>query len=385
MKILENIFSIKNIETKKVITILGIKIKFKNKYKILQMQNEELKNKLNNLDNHFKVKTENIEKLISTSNKKTIEYLICKLREHSYEKLLADYKYNGYSDEILKEFENLARSKYCWFVENNNLWLLYMQVMIENNRTDELESTSKKYMHFHNIKDIENYPVVANYFHKQGYTNELIEKSSKIFEKLKTSKGKFAELIKDKSIAVVGNGPSEVGKGHGEEIDKHDIVIRFNEFHIEGDFAKDYGIKTDVWVNYSANKDFSKFNKDIDCKLFLWTFDSLYFRENIALFNLFSVIDKEWDYFGIDTAKEIWNKYQFYYAPTTGFYLIIYLLALRKSFENIDFYGYKFLENQDSPNLHYYDNKTLDSLNYHNIGAESIFLKSLIEEMKNEQ
>lgn len=384
MKFLEKIFSVKNMETKKVVTILGIKIKFKNKYKILQMQNEELNDFLNNLKNDIKNKSENFEKHINTTNKETIEYLIRKLRDDNYERLLSDYKYNGFSDNLLENFESFARSKHCWFVENNNLWLLYMQVMIENNCTAEIENTLKKYMHFHNLKNVENFPVVANYFYKQGYTNELIEKSSKIYEKLKASEGKFAEFIKDKSIAVVGNGPSEIGKGHGQEIDNHDIIIRFNEFHTEGNYAKDYGTRTDVWVNYSANKNFSNFNKNFDCRLILWIFDSFYFRENIALENLFSVINKEWDSFGIDTSKEIWNKYNFYYAPTTGFYLIIHLLNLKGSFKNIDFYGYKFLEIQDSKNLHYYDNKTLNSLNYHNINAESVFFKSLFEEMKNE-
>ena len=110
----------------------------------------------------------------------------------------------------------------------------------------------------------------------------------------------------------------------------------------------------------------------------------MYFREDIALSNLLSVTNKEWDYFGIDTAKEIWNKYHFYYAPTTGFYLIIHLLKFKDLCKNIDFYGFKFLEIQNSENLHYYDKKTLDSLNYHNIDSESLFLKSLFEGIKNE-
>ncbi len=419
MKLLEKIFSIKNIDTKKVITILGIKIKFKNKYKILQLQNKELENKLKNLeietkkfenklknleietkefenkfDNDLNSKTkklendfetklqnnaENAEKLIKSTNKTTNEYLIKKLRENNYERLLADYKLCGFSQELLKEFETLARSKYCWLVENNNLWLLYMQVMIENDCTDELECTIKKYMHFHNLKGVENFPVVANHFYKQGYTNERIEKSSKIFEKLKASEGKFAELIKGKSIAVVGNGPVEVGKGHGQEIDNHDIVIRFNEFHTEGDYAKDYGSKTDVWVNYSANQDFCNFDKNIDCKLFLWIFDSLYFRRDIALENMFSVIDKEWDIYGIDTAKEIWNKYQFYHSPTTGFYLIMHLYNLRKTFENIDFYGFKFLETDNSSQLHYFaGDDSFEAHPWHNFDAEAEFLKHFI-------
>lgn len=48
------------------------------------------------------------------------------------------------------------------------------------------------------------------------------------------------------SIVVVGNAPSEVGRGRGPEIDAADTVIRFNDFRLDG-FERDYGTKTDLW------------------------------------------------------------------------------------------------------------------------------------------
>ena len=48
------------------------------------------------------------------------------------------------------------------------------------------------------------------------------------------------------SIAVVGNGPCQIGKKTGEEIDAHEYVYRFNNFKIEG-YEEDYGSKTTHW------------------------------------------------------------------------------------------------------------------------------------------
>ena len=50
------------------------------------------------------------------------------------------------------------------------------------------------------------------------------------------------EKLKDKRVAIVGNATSLLGKGQSEEIDAHDIVIRFNK----GFPSKDVGLNTDI-------------------------------------------------------------------------------------------------------------------------------------------
>ncbi|MBM3616938.1 MAG: hypothetical protein FJX23_00140 [Alphaproteobacteria bacterium] len=49
------------------------------------------------------------------------------------------------------------------------------------------------------------------------------------------------------NIALVGNSPCEVGKARGAEIDRHAVVIRFNNFAADSRFAADYGTKATVW------------------------------------------------------------------------------------------------------------------------------------------
>ena len=55
-------------------------------------------------------------------------------------------------------------------------------------------------------------------------------------------------------IAVVGNGPYELGKAHGDEIDACAHVFRFNNAAVNSSYARDYGTRTDCWVISPAYK-----------------------------------------------------------------------------------------------------------------------------------
>lgn len=65
--------------------------------------------------------------------------------------------------------------------------------------------------------------------------------------------GTFRRLVEAHadSICVVGNAPSEVGLGRGAAIDRHDLVIRFNNYSADPRHQADYGRKTDIWVRGS--------------------------------------------------------------------------------------------------------------------------------------
>jgi hypothetical protein len=58
----------------------------------------------------------------------------------------------------------------------------------------------------------------------------------------------FESHLRGRQLAIVGNAPSEVGLGRGEEIDSADLVIRFNNFSVANEHVADYGTRTDVWV-----------------------------------------------------------------------------------------------------------------------------------------
>jgi hypothetical protein len=59
------------------------------------------------------------------------------------------------------------------------------------------------------------------------------------------------DWFENKNVAVVGNAKSQLEKLQGEEIDSHEIVIRFNQNSAmwnKGQFKEYFGEKIDVWA-----------------------------------------------------------------------------------------------------------------------------------------
>ncbi len=64
----------------------------------------------------------------------------------------------------------------------------------------------------------------------------------------------FTDLLDEANgdIAIVGNGPQELGRGLGAQIDSHGMVVRFNTYSTAFPQSHDYGTKTDLWVRMPA-------------------------------------------------------------------------------------------------------------------------------------
>jgi glycosyltransferase involved in cell wall biosynthesis len=64
----------------------------------------------------------------------------------------------------------------------------------------------------------------------------------------------FESLIQGKTVAVIGNAKSLLNQKLGDEIDKHDIVIRFNRALQYPINKITHGSKTDIWVVWQAKE-----------------------------------------------------------------------------------------------------------------------------------
>lgn len=160
--------------------------------------------------------------------------------------------------------------------------------------------------------------------------------------------------FKDKSIIVVGNSPSLLSQKKGNEIDKFDIVIRFNRFETEN--LEEYtGIKTDIWVlNFKTLRLIEHgFENKAKKMLVQGTFEN-FDKEIKEYAKHLSKIQKIPNCFLVEknqlsVAK---TKNQTDYILTSGLNTIIILLEICKV-SKLYITGFDFLK--DKNNLHYYE------------------------------
>lgn len=69
-------------------------------------------------------------------------------------------------------------------------------------------------------------------------------------------------IVKNKSVAVVGNSQSLFNRNYGSIIDSHDIVIRFNKaapVFCDYDVSETHGTKFDLWMFWTIGAFYNRF------------------------------------------------------------------------------------------------------------------------------
>ena len=366
--IFEKIFSVTNSNCHKVVTILGMKFKFKNKYK-------ELKSEIGNLNQRLSEAYNIIhDRAIYKDEMQKMEFETANWVWRTY----------GPSDELFARLEYLAQSPYQWNVQDSKIWLVYISCLLEKGKKEQALNALVKYASKYQYKDIERYLLVAQFAYMNNLRNEEIDKANFVYQKLEENRKNnvLAKLLENKTIAIVGNGPSEIGKSNGKEIDSHDIVIRFNNYRTDG-FEADYGSKTDIWARGSGGNDV--IDRKQKYQLVTWEADYSHWR---VLYDYLDIMYRQ-----VKGGQLIYNfDYDCHLSlrnasgidfPTTGLVLIWYIYQKLGSLDNVDFYGFSFC--QDMPDryaTHYFNDRTKEEAimrsEVHRIDKEAEFLKRLI-------
>ncbi len=183
---------------------------------------------------------------------------------------------------------------------------------------------------------------IAAFAFECGCRSREINMAARVFKSVKATHASsaFADLVVGRTVAVVGNGPGEVGKGLGGEIDSHDIVVRFNSFMTEG-YEADYGTRTDIWSKASIDhivhervagvKSMVVHDRNLEC-------DSLkpgYIEAADDMLNRGLLVD----YYPLECREALAKAGC--KSPTTGFLMIETLR--RAAPRHIDAYGFSFL------------------------------------------
>lgn len=365
---LQRLFSVTNEGYHKIIMILGMKFKFRNKYK-------ELKSEIGNLNQRLSEAYNIIhERAIYKDEMQKMEFETANWVWRTY----------GPSDELFARLEYLAQSPYQWNVQDSKIWLVYISCLLEKGKKEQALNALVKYASRYQYKDIERYLLVAQFAYMNNLRNEEIDKANFVYQKLEENRKNnvLAKLLENKTIAIVGNGPSEIGKSKGKEIDSHDIVIRFNNYRTDG-FEADYGSKTDIWARGSGGNDV--IDRKQKYQLVTWEADYTHWR---VLYDYLDIMYRQ-----VKGGQLIYNfDYDCHLSlrnasgidfPTTGLVLIWDIYQKLGSLDNVDFYGFSFC--QDMPDryaTHYFNDRTKEEAimrsEVHKIDKEAEFLKRLV-------
>lgn len=205
--------------------------------------------------------------------------------------------------------------------------------------------------------------------------NKLIKKSFNILSNQNT----FESIIYQNSFAVVGNGPSEIGTKNGENIDKNNIVIRFNNYNINYPYFIDYGLKTDIWVKSGYYIDISRKNI-LNYKLIIQSGINPLFR-NINFFDFatdlcsldvsFTCIPSDIYYELIDILKA---------SPSSGLAILYWIYKIRGKINRNNIFGFSFGQTNNYSSDHYFSNSKSSGFYPHQWEKEGILLREIIND-----
>lgn len=162
----------------------------------------------------------------------------------------------------------------------------------------------------------------------------------------------FAEIIKNKTVAIVGNATSLLSARRGNEIDSNDVVIRINlpgNIEYDESYYNVFGKKMNVWCMWNAesfiNGNGDKF-KNKYCRLF--NDSEIYKIEAInkgVVYNNVETLCTDKSEFIKQLLSDVTKRYPIRfnrktYNFSTGFLLINYIA--KSDIKSLNIYGMDF-------------------------------------------
>lgn len=328
--------------THTVINILGLKLKIKKK-------------------NTFELRTEK---------------LLIKLWSMQY-----DNSFNAFLQQYI-----LVNKDYM----SQQISLIAISTLLENRSYAQAEFLLNKHIKKYGMSAIPKFLLVSDFCKSINITNTEIVQSAKIYEHIKNNQEKLLleEILQNKTVAIVGNSPCEIGQNKGSEIDKNDLVIKFNNFSNSVKYQKDYGSKNDIWMiaGNITKKNYDNHFKNLkmiivadDIEHCIFTDDFRHFLYEIICNTQIPITSLDFEY-----RRFLRNKYNLIH-PSTGFQMINYICDNRKNIKNFCIYGFSFNDSKVGIKKNmfnkYYQERTPFYI-IHNSYKESEIISELLQENK---
>ena len=146
--------------------------------------------------------------------------------------------------EVMEQFE---RMRNIWEPRFARIWAIYIAALVRAGDLDKASTVLKRYAAIYkNLRCLAEIVPAARFAHANGFSSKLVAMAALVAEETEKNAKMLESMLRAKSVAVVGNGPFELGRGRGREIDAHDVVIRFNLTLPDSRTAADYGRRTDI-------------------------------------------------------------------------------------------------------------------------------------------
>jgi hypothetical protein len=248
----------------------------------------------------------------------------------------------------------------------------YLSFLLLRKEEDKAKEVLKEYLKRHDKDTTTEMLPIADFAYRTGISSEDIITASGLFQTIiKNKENRLLEnyienIGTEKTMAVVGNGPHELGTGNGALIDAHDIVVRFNNYNESPEYTNDYGSKCNI-LFFTYNKEFGSQNF-IKKKAAIFVIRSLYEKFENSILSEYRDNPMS-NIVAIDSAlvrREIQLNYNMNW-PTTGLFAIYFFKKVMgiKLTAN-DIYGFA-LKTGHIKAGHYNDLTIFQRDSYHNL------------------
>lgn len=255
-----------------------------------------------------------------------------------------------------------------------------IEMLLFNGFEEQAQLLIRDYSNFYGTEGLKHQIKTQQYCQQNGYCQQTTNPISAAFDQLREN-STLLDLVKNKTVAIVGSGPSELGTGNGQMIDQHDFVLRFNTYRTKG-FESDYGTRTDIWVYNCCRQKERRTEAELESFKLIILEQDLY-RDTIRsdAYEILSDMIKNHSHKIVFVERE--NKERLVDSldsyPSSGMITIDLISAHTKiSIDNV--FGFSFkqkLSEREGKPDHYYDREIPEN-SRHDYNRESLLIKSML-------
>ena len=283
----------------------------------------------------------------------------------------------------LWEYRNITRRKKTSPITCPDVWCSYLIALLECGEREQFDQVYSDFCRRGGGPlQLKDYLLLSHLAAERGEANSDVLRADAIYTQLTANHENhaFERFVDGKTVAIVGSGPSERGRGRGHEIDAHDVVIRINNHTVKG-FEADYGTRTDVWAKHTT--DYLR-HEIPDERIQVIVYAANWMRDRLV-FGYRDALEKDLserivDYCDARDRAPLTEGLKCH--PMTGTLLIEKLRHSKMQY--LDAYGFSFLEAPGGTYTHYFSDgnvgTTRTTVGMHQISAETAYLKQLFRD-----